>query len=86
MKLNLDTIRKNRIELLDCQCEIVLKSLEYYCYSANFLYDRNKKYTSREDELKISLVTDTYHQILNQFSKSKSVNKITNLDGIKKVS
>ncbi len=86
MKFDLDTIRKNKIELLDCQCEIVLKSLEYYCYSANFLYDRNRKYTSREDELKIALVTDTFHQISKQFAESKNKNKIIQIEKKKKVS
>ena len=86
MKFDIDTIRKNKIELLDCQCEIVLKCLEYYCYSANFLFDRRRGYTSKEDELKISIITDTYNQIQNQFAKSKSENKITNLENLKKVS
>ena len=86
MKLDIDTIRKNKIELLDCQCEIVLKCLEYYCYSANFLFDRHRGYTLKEDELKISLITDTYHQIQNQFAESKSENIITNLENFKKVS
>ncbi len=90
MKFDLETIRKNQIELLDCQVEIVLKCLEYYCYSANFMFDRNKKYTTKEDNIRISIITDTYHQISLQFSNSKSKNKITNenqnLDNFKKVS
>lgn len=81
-----DTVRKNTIELLDCQCDIVLKSLEYYCYSVNFLYDRKKKYTSGEEELKISLVTDTYHQIQNQIGKTKYKGIVMKLDEIKKIS
>ena len=84
--MTLDSVKKNKIELLDCQCELVLKCLEYYCYSANFLYDRNRKYTSREDELKISLITDTYHQISSQIANSKANNKITDLEKLKKVS
>lgn len=82
MKFDLDTIRKNKIELLDCQCEVVLKSLEYYCYSANFLFDRHRKYTSKDDELKIALITDTYHQIMNQFDNSKSNNKIVKIKNV----
>lgn len=86
MNFDTDKIRNNKIELLDCQVEIVLKCLEYYCYSANFLYDRHRKYTTKDDELKIALITDTYHQILNQFSDSKSNNKITNLKHFEKIS
>ena len=85
MNFNIDIIRKNKIELLDCQVEIVLKSLEYYCYSANFLFDRHRKYESKETNLEISIITDTYHQIMNQFANSKSENKILHQD-FKKVS
>lgn len=76
MNFNLDTIRNNKIELLDCQVEIVLKSLQYYCYSANFMFDRHRKYTTKDDEFKISLITDTYHQISTQFDRSKGKQKI----------
>jgi len=78
MKFDTDIIRENNIELLDCQVEVVLKSLEYYCYSANFIYDRHRKYTSKDDEFKIALITDTYHQISSQFAKSKFENPIKN--------
>ncbi len=83
MKIDFDNLERNNIELLGCQCEVVLKCLEYYCYSANFLFERNKKYTSREDELKISFITDTYHQISQQLGQTKSERKNSKL---KKVS
>lgn len=86
MNYNKDTISKITIELLDCQVEVVLKSLEYYCYSANFLFNRHKKYTTRDDELKIALVTDTYHQISNQISNSKSNGKILKIKKFEKIS
>ena len=86
MKYNFDDTHNNKIELLDCQIEIVLKCLEYYCYSANFLYNRHKKYTTKDDEFKISLITDTYHQISNQFANSRINNNITNIKNSKKVS
>ena len=54
------------IELLEGQLDIVLKSLEYHCYSANFLLDRKGKYTDTEDEKKIDLITNTYYKILSQ--------------------
>lgn len=73
-----DELKKYTIELLDCQCELVLKCMEYYCYSANYLFQRNRKYTLKDDELKISLITDTYQQISKQYeeAKSKSKNKL----------
>lgn len=85
MNYESEKLKKCTIELLDCQCEIVLKSLEYYCYSVNFLYDRRKKNTSKENELRISLVTDTYHQIQNQLGKTKKNSLIIDLDEMKKV-
>lgn len=78
-------IDSTRLELLDCQVEIVLKSMEYYCYSANFLFERNGKYTSKNDELKISLVTDTYNQIMFQLAKSRKLNKFNNRKDEKKL-
>lgn len=81
-----DNIRKCTIELLDCQCDIVLKCLEYYCYSANYLFQRNRKYTLKDDELKIALITDTYHQISSQIAEERLQNKSTNLENFKKVS
>lgn len=85
MKYNLDHIKENDIRLLDCQCETILKCMEYYCYSANFLLERNGKYTNREDEKKIALITDTYEQFLKQFADSKS-NKIAGSQKAKKIS
>lgn len=64
-------IDNTKLELLDCQVEVVLKCLEYYCYSANFLLERNGSYTTKEDEMKISLITDTYNQIMFQQGKSR---------------
>ena len=75
MNYNLDSVRKNDIELLDCQCEIILKCMEYYCYSSNFILQRNGKYTNREDEKKIALITDTYEQFSRQFTNSSIKNQ-----------
>ncbi len=68
-------IKNNKIELLDCQVEIVLKCLQYYCYSANFMFDRHRKYTTKDNEFQISLITDTYHQISKQFADCKYAHK-----------
>lgn len=78
MNLDFDTdsIRNNKIELLDCQVDLILKSLEFYCYTYEFIYPRAHKSKSTEENLRISLVTDTYEQILNQYNRSKKENPI----------
>ena len=80
MKLDfdVDSIRNNKIELLDCQIDLILRSLEFYCYTYEFIYPRTNKSKSTEENLRISLVTDTYHQIIDQYEKSKIKNPIIN--------
>lgn len=77
MNLDFDTdiIRKNKIELLDCQIDILLRSLEMYSYVYQYISPKRKKETLEED-LRISLVRDTYEQILNEFGISKKSNPI----------
>lgn len=86
MKLDfdIDAIRNNKIELLDCQVDLILRSLEFYCYTYEFIYPRNNKSKSKEENLRVSLVTDTYNQILEQFKKSKVENPI--LENYKRLS
>ena len=78
MKLNfdIDTVRKNKLELLDCQIDLILRSLEFYCYTYQFIYPRSNKSLTNEENLRICLVRDTYHQILEQFGISKKNNPI----------
>lgn len=73
MKLNFDinTIRNNKINLLDCQIDLILRSLEFYSYTYQFIYPRKGKTESEEENLRICLVRDTYNQILKQFGESK---------------
>lgn len=73
---DIDNIRKNNIELLDCQVDLILRSLEFYSYTYKFIYPRIGKNETKEENLRISLVTDTYEQILNQYSYSKNENQI----------
>ena len=42
MKLDFDTenIRKNELTLLDCQIDIILRSLEFYLHAYKFIYPR----------------------------------------------
>ena len=85
MKLDfdIDSIRNNKIELLDCQVDLILRSLEFYCHTYEFIYPRTHKSKSTEENLRITLVTDTYNQILAQFEKSKVENPI--LENNKKI-
>lgn len=82
MKLDfdIDFIRKNDISLLDCQVDLILKSLEFYIYTYKFVYPRKKAETS-EENLRICLVRDTFNQIFDQFVDSKSKQPINiNID------
>ncbi len=78
MRLDFDinAIRKNNIELLDCQIDLILRSLEFYSYTYQFIYPRSGKSKTLEENLRICLVRDTYEQISNQFGISKIENPI----------
>lgn len=68
LDFDINNIRKNNIELLDCQVDLILRSLEFYAYSYQFIYPRKGKSKDKEENLRISLVTDTYHQILDEYN------------------
>lgn len=74
LKLDFDTenIRRNEINLLDSQVDLLLRSLEFYAYTYRYIYPRSNKSFSKEENLRISLVTDTYNQILRQYKFSNS--------------
>ena len=78
MKLNFDIehIRKNNISLLDCQVDLILRSLEFYAYTYHFIYPRIGASETNEENLRKALVTDTYHQILSEYNDSKKSNPI----------
>jgi len=40
---DIDNIKKSDISLLDCQIELILRSLEFYGYTYNFIYPRWRK-------------------------------------------
>ena len=71
-----ENIRKNEISLLDCQVELILRSLEFYAYTYHFIYPRKRESETDEENLRKSLVTDTYHQILSEYNESKKANPI----------
>jgi hypothetical protein len=78
LEFDTDIIRKNKIELLDCQVDLILKSLEMYGYMYQFIYPRSSKTLTNEENLRISLVRDTFEQILSEYNESKNNNKIQN--------
>ena len=43
LDFNIDSIRKNKIELLDCQVDLILRSLEFYSYTYQYIYPRRGK-------------------------------------------
>lgn len=63
--------QKIKIELLDCQVDLVLKSLEMLSYMYGFIYPRSSKSKTNEENLRISMANDTYNQILNQLKNSE---------------
>ncbi len=76
MKVDFDTenIRKNDISLLDCQVDLILRSLEFYLYTYKFIYPRRRESETDVENLRKSLVFDTYHQILAEYNESKANN------------
>ena len=79
LDFDIDSIRKNNIELLDCQIDLILRSLEFYCFTYQFIYPRRGKSESKEENLRIGLVRDTYEQILSEFSNSKKENPVISM-------
>lgn len=71
--LDFDTehIRKHDISLLDCQVDLILRSLSFYKYTYEFIYPRRKETKTLDENLRISLVRDTYEQIFTQYADSK---------------
>lgn len=71
----IDKPKKKKIELLDCQVDLILKSLEFYSYTYQFVYPRSKKAKTKEENLRICLVRDTYEQILEEYNNENENNK-----------
>lgn len=80
LEFDTDLIRKNRIELLDCQVDLILNCLEMYCYMYQFISPHTKKSQTNEENLKLSLVRDTFEQILEQFNDSKELKQIDKIN------
>lgn len=64
---NENKIHRNTIELLDCQVNLILKSLGFYLNTfENFSFSNNANMLNKELELQTSIIRDTYNQILNE--------------------
>ena len=50
INLKKENIRKNEISLLDCQVELILRSLEFYAYTYHFIYPRKRESETDEDK------------------------------------
>ena len=75
LEFDIEKIRGNQITLIDGQIDLILDALSFYIYTYRYIYP-GKKSLSGEENLRISLVRDTYCQISTQFSKSKAQNPI----------
>ncbi len=72
LDFDIENIGKTNIELLNCQIDLILRSLEFYCYTYQYIYPRHGKAECDEENLRISLVRDTYHQIAYQVTNMSS--------------
>lgn len=75
-KININSTKKEKIELLDCQVELILNSLQLYMHINNFLSYPSKKSKNLTDNLFQSFISDTYEQILFQ-SKNADISAIS---------
>lgn len=78
LDFDIENIKKQNIELLNCQVDLILRSLEFYSYTYNFIYPRRGKSESLEENLRKSLLRDTYHQITSQIKIHEFDYKIEN--------
>lgn len=76
LEFDTKSAKKNKLELLDCQVDLILKSLEMVSYMYQFIYPRSQKSLTNEENLRISLVKDTFEQILNQYKSIDNSTKI----------
>ena len=42
LEFDVNSAKQNKIELLDCQVDLILKSLEMVCYMYQFIYPRSQ--------------------------------------------
>lgn len=89
LDFDMENIEKQEIGLLNCQIDLILRSLEYYAYTYKFIYPRRKTYMTKEESLRISLLQDTYFSICKQMRRKENLElqryNMHNLDDLKKV-
>lgn len=73
---NTNSINPVKIKLLDSQVDLIMRSLELYAYIYRFAYPGNRKYLDREEELRISLIINTYEQISSQYNYNSKFKNI----------
>jgi len=61
-----------QIIIFDTQLDLLLKSLELYCYSVNEKYNGRKISNTKSENLEKSFVRDTYSQLLAYKHEAKS--------------
>ena len=84
LDFDINSTEKNKIELLNCQVDLILRSLEFYAYTYSFIYPRRGKSESLEENLRKSLVRDTYHQITSQIHSNYKTKSYDTYNDIKK--
>ena len=72
LDFDIENVKKQEIELMNCQIDLILRSLEFYAYTYSFIYPRSNKSKTLEENLRISLVRDTYFQICSQYKNKKA--------------
>ena len=63
-------INKTKIELLDCQVELILQSLELYSHVLKFMDQKSIK----SENSRFLFVRDTYHQIVDEYVNVPKIN------------
>lgn len=77
---DIDSIRKQHIWLLPAQIDLILRSLEFYLYTYNYIYPRRGESESLEANLRKSLVRDTWEQITSEINNDDEINNIINFE------
>ncbi len=70
-------IKDINVLLYECQIDVILKSLEVYCYDVNEKYHNRKMSKSKAEDHEKYIIKDTYHQLLACKNKFKEFEKIS---------
>lgn len=77
-------INKTQIELLDCQIELILQSLELYSHVLKFM-DQKSIVSNNSENSRFLFVRDTYHQIIDEYVNIPKMNYKYDKDNINNV-